>query len=811
MQRPIVLFLLLVGLSVLNLDSVAAQTPTPAYRGNQGYETIPGFFDMTWMPSNGQVFLVLKTLGEPFLYQTSLARGVGSNELGLDRGQLGSTRVVTFERVGSTIFLVERNQKHLAKSRDAAEVRAAEHSFPKSVIWGFKIFNEDAEQKSLKIEMSEFLMRDSHGIAKKLKSMGEGSFRPDKSRSAVYEPHTKTFIDNTEMEAMVTFVGNPQGRILPSVVPDPSSFTVHLRHSFIRLPNDDYEPLPFDPRSGLFNVGFVDYGAGVGESLEVKLAMRHRLKRKDPHLPSGEAEEAIVYYVDSGVPEPIRSALVEGASWWNQAFEASGFKNAFRVEILPEEADPMDVRYNVIQWVHRSTRGWSYGSSVVDPRTGEILKGHVSLGSQRIRQDYLIAEGLLAPYEGEMHKESMLRMSLARIRQLAAHEVGHTLGLAHNFAASTQDRSSVMDYPFPLIKLTEKNELDLSAAYALGIGDWDKAVINYAYRDFKEDGAQGRAAILRNTLKTYHFVSDSDSRGRGTAHPDGNLWDNGDDAVVELKRLLKIREHVLGRFCANNIKIGRPMATLEEVLVPIYLLHRYQLRAVSKLIGGQRFTYALRGDGQMVTEQVSGSDQKRAIGQLMDTIDVDVLRLPPAIAAMIPPRPPGFWKSAETFPNGTGVTFDSLGCVDSAVALTLDVLLNRERAARLVLQHARDGKLPGFNDLLVALNSATFFEDPATGMDALIQQRRNSLVLEKLMTLATNKRATPEVRSMIQAFFLTIGEGLRTKVLRETNPNWISYYRHALGKIAIFLKEPGSHKPGPKVRVPMGSPIGCGG
>ncbi|MEJ2255511.1 MAG: DUF5117 domain-containing protein [Woeseiaceae bacterium] len=460
------------------------------------YAAHEGFVDMWWDEANGRILLRVDEFDAPFLYQASMPRGVGSNDLGLDRGQLGTTKILRFLRSGPKILLVEDNLRYRADSDNQKERQAIAESFARSVIWGFTDLDDDPA--STIIDATPFLVRDAHGVADRLERLQEGTFRTDDARSAIYLPRTRAFPDNTEVEAIITLVGEPTGQYLPTVMPDRNALTVQVHHSFVRLPDDDYEPLPYDPRSGVIGLrydagGFLDYATPIGDTLVRDYGRRHRLSKADPAAPVSEAVEPIVYYLDPGVPEPVRSALLEGARWWGEAFEAAGYRDAYRVELLPAGADPMDVRYNVIQWVHRSTRGWSYGASVVDPRTGEIIKGHVSLGSLRVRQDYLIAEGLLAPYDDANVPPEMLEMSLARIRQLSAHEVGHTLGFEHNFAASTQDRASVMDYPFPLIRITGEGDLDLSDAYDVGIGEWDKRTVLYAYQDFP-DGADSAAA-----------------------------------------------------------------------------------------------------------------------------------------------------------------------------------------------------------------------------------------------------------------------------------------------------------------------------
>ena len=622
---------------------------------------------------------------------------------------------------------------------------------------------------------------------------------------------------------MVTFAGEQKfddkgavvSDILSTVVPDPTSVTVHLHHSFIRLPDDDYTPLPYDPRSGVaplfWDDGFSDYATPIGDPTQVLYGRRHRLEKQDPLADVSEAVEPIVYYVDPGAPEPIRSALVEGASWWNQAFEAAGYKDAFQVKLLPADADPMDVRYNVIQWVHRSTRGWSYGSSVVDPRTGEILKGHVSLGSLRVRQDYLIAEGLLAPYRDDEVPPEMLEMSLARIRQLSAHEVGHTLGLEHNFAASVNDRSSVMDYPFPLIRFSSDGSLDLSDAYGVGIGDWDKRAIMYAYQDFpaSKNDAEERRAIIEDTVDSgLLYVTDADAREPGSSHPQGNLWDNGADAIAEFEHLLRVRRYALNNFSERNIRPGRPMATLEEVLVPIYLLHRYQVDAVGKLIGGQYFRYQLRGDGQSAPENVTAEKQRAAIAALVSAMGPQVLMLPQSILDFIPPRPPGHDLDRESFARSTGKNFDPLSPPASAISLTLDVLLNQQRAARMNAFHAADSTMPDFMTVLNALVQGTWYQERQAGVEGAIQRTAATQYLDRLLTLGSGSNDNSQLRAQALFTVQELDNWLGKQKPGRLDSDWAAHYARARLMIAALLNEPSSLAPAKPRPAPPGSPIG---
>jgi len=774
-----------------------------------GFENLSGYFDFYWDEKTGRMIVRVDSFDEPFLYQASMARGVGSNDLGLDRGQLGSTKVVRFQRSGPKILLIEDNLDYRAQSDNPDEQAAVDESFAKSVIWGFESLGE--QNGSVFIDATDFLIRDAHRIAARLAARNEGTYKPDASRSAIYMPMTKAFPDNSEVEAIVTFTGQPTGPWLRTVTPDAESFSVHLHHSFIRLPDDQYEPFAFESRSGFGGRDFQDYATPVGDALVVSFGRRHRLSKQDPTAEISEAVEPIVYYVDRGAPEPIRTALLEGASWWNQAFEAAGYRDAFQVKILPEEADPMDVRYNIIQWVHRSTRGWSYGGGITDPRTGEIMKGKVTLGSLRVRQDYLIAEGLLAPYGDEEKPDVPMEMALSRIRQLSAHEVGHTLGIQHNMAASTQGRASVMDYPHPLIRIDDDGNITLDEAYDAGIGEWDKRVITYGYQDFPEgtDPEAGRDQIMADTIDSgLVYVSDGDSRPVGGAHPLGSLWDNGADAIEELENLLRVRAVALNRFSEENIRPGRPMATIEEVIVPIYLIHRFQVIATGKFIGGHYFNYAMRGDGQDASTPVSGDKQREAIAALLYTMTPEVLRIPENVLRLIAPRPPGYPKSRETFPTSTGKIFESIGAAQSAAALTLDSLLEPSRAARMNASASRNATLPGFDELASDLLQATWFGPRPAGMDGEIQRATNNLTLDRVMMLAMNNNADAQVRAIALDSINQLDSWLASRTGSENDNAWRAHYSFGRFRIEQMRNDPSSIEQIEPVIVPPGEPIG---
>lgn len=804
MKRHIVLLFV----CLISFELFAQQATITAK--TSGMQKFPGYFTFYWDSKEGKIWLEVDKWDTEFLYIDSLPAGIGSNDIGLDRGQMGESRIVSFQRIGPRVLLIQSNYAFRAITDNANERETVKQSFAQSALWGFKVEAEE-NNRSL-VDATGFFLHDAHNVIGVLKQTEQGDFKLDENRSAVYLPQTKNFPMNTEVEVTLTFTGTNPGEWVRDVVPNPSDITVREHHSFIQLPDDKFKTRAFDPRSGFFGPIYMDFATPIGEPIWKRLISRHRLEKKDPNAAVSEAVKPIIYYVDNGAPEPIRSALVEGAQWWNQAFEAAGYKNAFQVKILPEDADPMDVRYNTIQWVHRYTRGWSYGNVVVDPRTGEIIKGHVTLGSQRVRQDYLIAQGLLSPFEeGKPVSPVMLEMALARLRQLSAHEVGHTLGLSHNYIASAENRASVMDYPHPFVTVNADKSFDFSKAYATGIGEWDKVSITYGYQDFPTgmdekktlngiiEGAAARGLI---------FLSDADARPQGSAHPQAHLWDNGPDAVAELTRILEVRSLALNRFSQNSIPMGAPIGTLEGVLVPVYLSHRYQLEAVSKVIGGLNYTYALRGDGQIVTQLIPPVEQRKALETLLKTLHPETLALPEKILQILPPLPDGYTRTRESFQAKTGLTFDALTPAETASDMTIRLLLNSERAARLVEYHSRDAQQPSFQEVLDRLFAATWKAPHGKGYSASIQRQVESVVLFRLMELASDESASEQVRAIAYLKLDQLLEWLKAQARRPGNEEQQAHEMLSISQIERFQKDPAKIPVTKPVEPPAGAPIG---
>ena len=770
------------------------------------YDTLKsyfGFFNFFYDKKNDHIYLEVEDLEKEFLYVNSLSEGIGSNDIGLDRGQLGGRRVVYFKKAGNKLLLIEPNQKYRANSENYLEKKSIEQAFAKSVIWSFPI--KEVKGKSYIIDLNDFLLHDAHDVSDRLKNRKQGSYSVNKSRSSIELSRTKAFPKNIEFDIQLTLTGKPEGSLIKSVTPSADAVTVNQHHSFIKLPPLDFKMRKFDPRSGANSFKFYDYATPVNEPTLKEYVVRHRLEKKDHTLEMSLPVEPIIYYLDNGTPEPVRTALLEGGRWWNEAFENIGFKNAFQVKMLPNDADPLDVRYNVIQWIHRSTRGWSYGASIIDPRTGEILKGHVSLGSLRIRQDFMIALGLTeSPFKKGYNKENdALEMALSRIRQLSAHEIGHTLGFAHNFSASANNRSSVMDYPHPKLEIIN-GKISYKNAYDTGIGEWDKISVAYSYSDFSDEMDEEIALqkILENSYNDGHrFISDFDSRPIGGAHPKSHLWDNGDDATVELNNLLKIRRIAMNQFSLDHLRSGENYSILEDRLVPIYFLHRYQVEAVVKLIGGLNYDYGVKSNISYKVSPVNKNDQKTALKALLKSISPSELRIPKNLHSILGPRTFGNLRNRESFGSQSGVSFDYLGIANSLSDAIIGMILNPQRVTRLIQQEAIYNNQFKFNQVLKEMRNSTFKTTETNNYNMSIKEINQYNLLKHLMILSNEQNIYPQVRAEIYNVFDELLKWLKK------NPDF-KYSNFYVNQLNQFKLQPDLFSPLGTERIPDGSPIG---
>ena len=759
-----------------------------------------GFMNFSYNDDSGKIILEIDNLDNEFLYINSLSRGVGNNDLGLDRGQLGNSRIVYFTKRGNKILLIQPNLRYVSNSSNELENKAVEEAFARSVLFGFEIVEKLTD--SYKIDLTPFLLNDAHGVSQRLRYSNSGSYSLNKSMSAIDLERTKAFPKNIEFDVLLTFTGNPSGNLVRSVTPTASNLTVNQHHSFVQLPDDNYNKRKFDPRSGSNPFIVFDYSTPIDEKLEQRFIVRHRLNKKNPNDEMSEPVEPIIYYIDNGTPEPVKTALIEGGNWWNQAFESAGYKNAFRIEVLPEDADPMDVRYNLIQWIHRSTRGWSYGASIVDPRTGEIIKGQVSLGSLRVRQDYMILSGLVDNPNDIQNKSLIKKTSLDRIKQLSAHEIGHTLGFAHNYISSANNRSSVMDYPHPKIDLVDGN-ISIANAYSENIGDWDKVSVEYAYRDFpntKNENNELDKIINEAQKNGLFFLSDSDSRPVGSANPYSHLWDNGKLPYKELNKLLKVRDLALKNIDLENLVDGESYDRIEDILVPIYMLHRYQIEAAAKAIGGVDYLYFVKNNNNDKVKFVDRNLQRKSLESLLNVLKPNNLVLPNNLIDILSPRSFRNPRTRENFVSNTGVTFDYINTSSSIINHTLTFLLNPERINRINQQNIFGDDILTLENYLTEISKSIFNNKKLNTYEESVNKNTSSLFLDHLFIAFNNPRTNDLSKSIILASIMD--------TMNNLSKNSNNYNRFLINKIDGFLINPDKYKPIEKTKIPDGSPIG---
>ena len=768
-------------------EEVPADAQASAEDAAEAVASTEGFIPLE-LTEDGKLIATLPAPGEDgtslrAIHAMSLTAGLGSNPLGLDRGLGERGRVIRFRVIGERVTAEAENTQFVALTDNDDERRAVEQSFGRSILWSKKA--EEVTDEFVKVDISDLVLSDLMDLGE-----GLGGFSMDKDRSMILGEALLGFPDNTEIDTEVTFSGSNPGIEVRRTAPFSKAVTLSVHHTLARLPDAGYAMKPADPRFGSFESVVYDFAAPLSEEVPRAFALRHRVAEDEP----------IVFYVDRGAPEPVRSALLEGARWWAEGFEAAGLPDAYRVEILPEGIHPADIRYNVIRWVHRQTRGWSYGGAVTDPRTGEMLKGNVILGSQRVRQDRMIFEGLAGTENtGSGDADDPIELSLARIRQLSAHEVGHALGFGHNFAASAAGRASVMDYPAPFIR-AQNGSLDFSETYDVGLGEWDKLTVRWLYGE-EDSSALAQEARDEGLL----FIEDSEGRGVGTTHPEAAVWDNGADPVSELANVIAVRSIGIENFGEDRVAEGQDVSRLQQVLVPIYLYHRYQVVSAAKSLGGARYAYGQVGDDPAAVEIVAADRQLTALELILRTLEPRFLSLPEDLLASLTPGAGAmpFATQREAFGSDTGAIFDLMSAAEASIDISLGAILDEARLERLHQFHARDEANPSVGLVLSTLTTRLLDADPQTSQEDALASLVEARLVNALIQAETNARSAA-VKAELQSSLRGIAETLGSS--RDAQAAFL------VGSIERHLEAPAEPRSqaGGDATIPPGSPIGEG-
>jgi len=779
--------------------SIAART--------SGMERRAGLIPLYLDDRQGRLFLEIPRDTTRVLAFFQQSTGLGSNPIGIDRASNGPDHVARFERNGDRVLVIFENWSYRGESsRDPGLAATVAESFPSSTVGALPLLA--IEGGRLLVDATDFVYRDWLDVAGTLTRSNEGNYAVARDRSSVDRAYTKAFPENTEIDVALTFVaqGRPGGTV-SSIVPDGRAFTLRQHISFVQLPDNGYRPRALDPRVGFFGITFRDYAQPIQGSLEQRWISRHRLERVNPNDAASAFRKPITYYIDPGIPEPLRTATIEGARFWEEAFNQAGLRGGFRVEMLPAGADPMDARYNTVMWVNRHERGWSFGGSEGDPRTGQIIKGVAHMDSHRNRTDYNIYASLV----GAAPAAADTAFILARIRQVTAHEIGHTIGMAHNYIASTYDRGSVMDYPAPRVRLSAAGEIDLSAAYDRGPGEYDVWAIRWAYGIFPQATERDSLdAIVREGLrKGYLFLADGDARPDFASDPRTNLWDDAATELEFLRHQGDVRRVAMRRFGLGNLRAGEPVALLQERFAPLYFFHRFAINSATKAIGGMEYSNAVVGDGQQATRTVSAARQRQALAALVAALQPAELAIPDSVLTLLAPRAFGFGGApVELFGTRTRPTFDELGAARTLAQMVVDGILQRERAARLVQQSVYGDRPLTLAETIDALIDGTWGgAAPASAKLSAVRRVTQRAVADRLLLLAADSNAAPEVRAMAEYKINELIPRARTQA-RAGSVEQRAHYASLVTDLTRWIERRELPALSPALRPPPGDPFG---
>lgn len=761
----------------------------------------PPLIDVSANPDTGKITFELPKpdadgIAAQYIYLAKVETGLGSAEVSLDRGTTLTNGIVRFRRIGSKVAVELANSKFVASAGNSAEQEGVAHSFPSAVLWIGDIAKTE-KGGSFSFDLAPFLAADRFGIAGRLGTEGH-PYTLDASRSVADPSQAHVFPRNAEFAALLSFSSQKPTSELRNVSPNGTDVTMWVHHSFIALPEKPLAPR-HDPYGFVFSQLTYDYSAPLGLPVLRRIAERHRLEKTDPSAARSPVKQPIVFYIDPAAPEPVRQALVDGVGWWASAFNAAGLDDAFRVAVLPDGVDPLDARYNVVNWINRATRGWSYGGVATDPRSGEVIKGAVMLGSLRVRQDIMIYQALVgAGLTNSGGPNDPVEVALQRIRQLGAHEVGHALGFEHNFAASSQGRYSVMDYPAPRVELRD-GKLSLADAYGTGLGDWDRFLVAYLYG--AQNDAEGAEIVRQARAKGLRFVSDNDTRGSETANPQGAIWDDFGDPVAELARVITIRRAALARFGIDALPPGQDLSGLRRSFVPIWLIHRYQIEAAAKALGGVVSPVAVVGE-TIATESVPAAQQNAALAALFDALSLDALTVPQRLQPMLSYGQGSigdYQTDIEVMPTAGGPVFDSLRATEIGATVILASLLEAQRLNRLEMQAAQTPTIPSAH----AVASKLIAHADSVSTHGAVGRRIATTIALELARTARTKGLSPTVAMQIDGLLGNWAKLLVGVAGSGEQTDW----QHGLGALLSDHEALSAAISVPRAQVPPGMPI----